>query len=186
MLLSREISKWQNFHMEGLAELNVSSLAVRKYFVFQKNTHSIQLDLLNSGLMGNEPTPLATIKVDSVLTIDSKYHDLIQAMFIRSGMGRMNLSPYLDFDALLQERKTEIITTHMTTIHDYDFKFNGKMQLIQVVSHDKNQNMQIQYKKDQPELIIVDMKKMARIRLQVEQFVNTSCCGSSDTTQQNE
>jgi hypothetical protein len=176
--LEKEITKWQSFHMEGIAEVDVSSFAVRKYFICQKYSHSLQLDLVNSGLMGAEPTPLVSIKVDSLLTIDSQYQEMIQSMFIRSGLKQMNLYQYLDFNAMFKDKKLEIINTGKTTVGNFEFQFQKNMQLTQIISRDKKQKISIQYRKDEPSIITIDISKLAKIRLQVEQFVNTSCCDS--------
>jgi hypothetical protein len=183
--VENEINKWQSFHMEGMAEVNVSSFAIRKYFICQKYTHSLQFDMVDTGLLGAEPAPLVTIKVDSLLTIDSPYHEVIQRMFAKIGMKQMNLSPYLDFKTLFKDKIPGIVSTQQTIIGNYEFKFNKKMQLIQILSQDKNQNITVQYRKNQPNLIVADIKKLAKVRMQVEQFVNTSCCDSLMNLPQN-
>lgn len=176
--LEKEISRWQSFHMEGMAEINVNSFVIRKYFVCQKYSHSLQFDLVNSGLLGAEPAPLVHIQVDSMMTIDSPYKDMIQAMFKRTGLKQMDLSRYLDFKTIFNDKTSEIINTGKTTLGSYDFQFKKNMQLEQIVSHDQKQTITFEYRHGAPSLIIADITKLAKIRMQVEQFVDTSCCDS--------
>lgn len=184
--LEKEINKWQSFHMEGMAEINISSFAVRRYFICQKYSHSLQFDLVNTGLLGAEPAPLVTIKVDTLLTIDSPYQEMVQDVLARLGLKQVDYTRYLDFKELLKDKKAEIIGTRKTTIENYDLIFNKKMQIIQITSHNQKQNVTVQYRKSEPKLVTVDIRKLAKIRLQVEQFVNTSCCDTLMNLPQNQ
>jgi hypothetical protein len=177
-MLENEVSKWQSFHMEGIAEIDVSSFAVRKYFICQKYSHSLQFDMVNSGLAGADPKPLVSIKIDSLLTIDSPYQEMIQSMFIRTGLKQMNLSQYLDFNRIFKDKMPEILSTGKTVVGNFEFRFAKNMKLSQIISHDKKQNITIQYRKENPNIIIVDISKLAKIRMQVEQFIDTTCCDS--------
>ncbi len=179
--LENEINKWQSFHMEGMAEISISSFVIRKYFICQKYTHSVQFDLVNSGLLGAEPAPFVSIKVDSLLTIESPYRDMIQSMFNRSGFKQSNLSHYLDFKTVLKDKMPEIVSTGKTTIGTFEFRFFKNMQLSQIISQDKKQNIMIQYRNNEPSVINIEINKLGNIRMQVEQFVNTSCCDSLAT-----
>jgi hypothetical protein len=176
--LEKELNKWQSFHMEGLAEINISSFVVRKYFICQKNSNFLQFDLVNSGLMGAEPAPLVSVKIDSLLTIDSPYQEMVQAMFNRMGLRHMNLKQYLDFNMMFKDKIPEIMNTGQTSIGNFEIKFDKNMQLKQIISKDHKQNITFQYRNGEPTQIIANITKLAKINLQVEQFVNTSCCDS--------
>jgi hypothetical protein len=176
--LEKELNKWQSFHMEGIAEIQASAFSIRKYYVVQKYSKSIQLDIVNSGLMGAQPTPLLSVKVDSTLTIESPYQDMIQAMFKRSGLNRVNLQKYLDFKSIFRDSYPEIISTGKTTLGNFEFKFTKDMMLYQIISKDKKQKIDIIYRDGKPHIINIEMDKLANIQMQVEQFVNTTCCDS--------
>jgi hypothetical protein len=116
------------------------------------------------------------MRLDSLLTINSPKYPAAEALARRAGLFDTDLTIYLDFTKLLQDKLPEIIQTGRTTKNKLVFVFNKRMQLTDIHSLDEKQQIRISYRKDEPSEILFKINKLGEIRLQVEQFMSTACC----------
>jgi hypothetical protein len=129
-LVRANLSYLNNFKSEGILEVAIKGFSLKKEFVLKKNSDSIRLDVIDSGIMSLLPSPFATFyaKDKILLTNYNKgfFPDLV--------MDEFPLKEFLDFDKLPQGIIDEIVTNRKFTIAIIQFEFDElyRMQKILV------------------------------------------------------
>ncbi len=64
-LLRKEIQRWQNFQIDGIAEINYKAYRFRKDIRILKSEKSVRIVLFNTGIFGLSPSPFLNFYADS-------------------------------------------------------------------------------------------------------------------------
>jgi len=79
-LLRDKVTKWNQFRIDGVLEINIKQFQVRKTAIIRKNDEAIRMDLIDSGLLNIRPVPFLTVYYDSVLVVYSETIPLLEDM----------------------------------------------------------------------------------------------------------
>jgi Asp-tRNA(Asn)/Glu-tRNA(Gln) amidotransferase C subunit len=143
-LLYREFKRWQEFQMEGIAELQYKEFSIRKSFVFSKNREALRFDVLDGGLFGLSGGTLS-IYADSTGLLDAIVMN--QELSMDNPQSINQLFKYLnsielsDIEPLLKD----IDSKNEFTKDKVKFVFNNQMRLIQISSEDLGLRVDISY-----------------------------------------
>ncbi len=128
LLAHDELSRWQSFKMEGLAEVQFKMFVFRKNFVVSKNKEAMRFDMLDSGVFGMGASNIS-VYMDSTMQIyglwgrnslEIEAPDLLQSMYQwTNNLEIDDLDPYLN----------DILEKNEFTKDGVRFVFNEQMRL---------------------------------------------------------
>ncbi len=144
-LLLEHLQGWQNFKLEGIAEITFGQFRLRRSIHILRNRELLNVSLLESGLFGLRPTPMFSIEIDSTLTISLPKE-------LRETLGDIpEESELLDIDKInslitsLEVRKDHILKKGRVTIKQAEFVFTDKMQFDHVTLQDGDRVFRIDF-----------------------------------------
>ncbi len=146
-LLLKNTNKWSNFSLEGIANINYKQLTFRKMILIKKNNDSFLANIIDSGVMGMNPTPFASIKIDSSLTVSMMGNS--QKIPISSQL----ISSYFNSDFVMKHQN-EIIKNLEYQTEQVSIYWNEEMQVIRISSQDILAKMNYDFKGDLAKLDI--------------------------------
>ncbi len=119
-LLQNEIEKWNQFHIEGIIEINYKDFVFRKHFSAQKNSKTFRIDIIDSALFGFNPTPFISLYVDSLLYIKKFPEFELEKNTLPVSFSNLDLEKQF-FDAYKHLKDNQI------KLSDYSLHFNEFM-----------------------------------------------------------
>lgn len=143
-LLYQELKRWQEFQMEGIAELQYKEFSIRKSFVFSKNKEAMRFDVLDSGLFGLSGGTLSVYsdQSDTLRAIMMNQEINIEKPQSMNELFRfMNTFELSDADSLLKE----VNARNEFTKDKIRFVFNNQMRLTQISAEDLTLRVDISY-----------------------------------------
>ncbi len=136
-LLLNHLQNWQNFRLEGIAEISVNHLRLRKNIHIVRNEEVFKLSIIESGIFGLRPAPLLSIVVDSTLTVSSpeEMHKMLGELPADSDL--LNIEDINNIITTLKENRDLILRDGRVKINQTEFVFNDKMQFDRISTKDK-------------------------------------------------
>ncbi len=127
-LLRTEMLRWQNFKIDGIAEINYKSLRFRKDIQILKNTGSLRITLFDSGIFGLIPSPYFNLYADS---------SQVTIKFMGKKSDYSFLNKKIDFSSFLSLRLSkknieEIINSGKLSLKKSTIFFNRKMRITRI------------------------------------------------------
>ncbi len=125
--LQKNISIWEQFHWEGIIQVQSSAFAMRKYFVLSKNKEAMRLDILDSGIIGLTAQPLVSLYIKDSIILNAPSVKQLEGIdpnwfFPKNAIGRL-----VHFSDSLLSKQEEILSSHKfksgKTIFQYDKKY---------------------------------------------------------------
>ena len=126
-LLINNVKIYSNFKLEGVANINYKQFVFRKMIFMERDEKQISLNLLDSGVLGMNPTPFASVKIDSIITAT------LFGKTEKLPFSNQKISEYLSTDFILENSK-EISKNLEYKRDNICLKWNEKMQIIQISS----------------------------------------------------
>ena len=126
-LLIENFAKYQNFKLEGVASINYKQFVFRKMIFMERDEKIISINMLDSGVMGMNPAPFASVNIDSVITV---------SMFGKTEtlpFSNQRITAYLTTTFILENAKS--ISENLEYKRDnICINWNDKMQITQINS----------------------------------------------------
>lgn len=149
-MLLNHLQGWQAFSLDGIVEITLSPLRLRKNIRVSKTEESLNISIFDSGIFGMRPTPLLSIVVDTTLTMNLP-PDLQKMMDdTPSETDLLTIDKINGFINRLMSKKTVIVRDKKLQIDKTEFFFNDSMQIARVrMGGDENLiELLFQYRRD--------------------------------------
>jgi hypothetical protein len=128
-VLRAEIAKWQNFRADGVIQVSNQGLSMRKFFVLNKTSGAIRLDVLDGGVFGLSPTPLISAYLGEQFVFQAPTLQKLESMVPDSLDQAFSLSLLSDPDSLVSLYGDEIIATRKLLSDNIELGFSDKLRL---------------------------------------------------------
>ena len=152
-LLKSEILRWQNYRIDGIAEINYKSFRFRKDIQILKNEKSLRITLFDSGIFGLSPSPFFNLYADSTIVTTT-------FMGKKSDYSRLNkninLSSFLTID-LSRKNIEDIINIGKLHRGQSTIFFNQEMRITKIKLGCYNVEVDFNYSSEK--LISIKFKK---------------------------
>lgn len=164
-LVRANLAYLNKFKSEGVLEVSLKGLSLKKEFVLKKNQNSLRLDVLDSGIFGLLPSPFATLyaKDEIIITNYNKgfFSDLV--------LDKFPLKEFLDFDKLPQGIINEIVKNRNFSIAVLQFEFDEQYRMNKIIM---NKDL-ISFKYSGKDLIRVELKSTkADVNVDFDRFIS--------------
>ncbi|MBI9031532.1 hypothetical protein JEZ13_05985 [bacterium] len=129
-----------NFNSRGVVDISVKGFSLKKEFFLKKNSKSLRLDILDSGIMSLLPSPFASLYVEDKILVTNYnkgfFPDLVSEQF--------PVNQFLDLEKLPQGIIDEIIKNRKFTIAIIQFEFDEKYRLHQIIMNENKTTFEYQ------------------------------------------
>lgn len=132
MKLRAEMLRWQSFRSEGIVEANYMGLALRKFYVAQKNDSELRLDVLDGGIMGGSGSPLLTFYKGEYIAIKSPMMPQLEHLNLDRFFPEETFDKFNSLGPLVDEHKDTILRNGCTVIDSVRVDFTKQLQLSRV------------------------------------------------------
>ena len=142
--VNEEFKRWQNFQMEGIAQVEYKIFVFRKNFVIQKSKTALRLDLLDSGIFGLSGSNIS-VYVDSTLQIEGLWGNSTFGFEVPDAYKQVylwgNNAKIDDFEPYM----AELFDKNEFTKDGIRFIFNNSMRIKAIEASDKQVRLEFTY-----------------------------------------
>lgn len=128
--LNDNLISWEQFHWQGIIQVQSSAFTMRKYFVISKNKDAIRLDILDSGIMGLNAKPLVSLYLKDSIVLDAPAVKQLEGMDPNWFIPKATLQRFIHFSDSLFAMQQEIVSSLSAKSGDTVFTFDKKYRLI--------------------------------------------------------
>ena len=127
--LRKELERWTSFRSEGIVQANYMGLALRKFYVIQKDKGELRLDVVDGGALGMSSEPLLSFYKGEYMSLKSPMMPQLELL---------NLSKYFPekaFEAfsrpadMLAPYECEILAKRRVVVDSVKVEFTPQLQL---------------------------------------------------------
>ncbi|MDD3050205.1 MAG: hypothetical protein PHR06_03585 [Candidatus Cloacimonetes bacterium] len=154
--LRLNLKKWEEFRIDGIVEINVSSFQIRKTIVVRKNSQAIRADVIDSGLFGMRPSPIVSIYFDSLLVVKSPDYPFLENMADESLGKGTELLKIMDS---LREKEAEILSTYSTIVDSIKVEFDQDFDITSINRNRQIITIEYDFKKEPNKITFFNKRK---------------------------
>lgn len=156
LMLQNNLTKWEEFKLNGIVELNYKQFAFRKNIYINKKQQNIDLKVFDGGIFGMAPKPFLTAKMDSILWVSQQGGELKPF--------QIPIFPGIEFlqnPNLLLSYKDDIIKNGEILIDNKTFiQFSKNMVITNIENIDYSYKLSLKYNPELSQIIITENKKV--------------------------
>lgn len=172
-LLLEHLQSWQAFRMDGIIEINIGQIRLRKNIQLLKTDESFSITLFDSGIFGLRPSPFLNIAVDSTMTLSlpADIQELTDELPPESDL--LTIEKIKALFNTIEERKTEIVRDGNLVLNSTEFLFNENMQfeLIRLKEEDLEVQIRFHYRRDQLNSIVLHLQDDLFFEILVDRII---------------
>jgi hypothetical protein len=168
--LQTNLEQWSQFRWEGIIQVQMSAFSARKNFILSKNRDEMRLDVLDSGVMGLQAKPLATIYLKDKILVEAPTIKQLQDVDLNWFVPQGAVSSLVHFaDSLLANIQTILKDRKLTTANTA-YAFDKKHRLIKITSPELGMKAEIIYnRRNQPTKLLLDHDGDRIVELQINE-----------------
>jgi len=125
--LHRELLKWESFDSQGVVEISIMGLAMRKMFSAAKNQRQMRFDIFDGGIMGAGAKPLISLYLGDYITLKSPYMPMLEMLSLGDNIPVASLNLFGSADSLaakygqgiIKDKRVEIDSVAISFLPDY-------------------------------------------------------------------
>ncbi len=145
ILLKKNLEQWQQFKWQGIIQVQSSAFSMRKNFVLAKDSTSLRLDVLDSGIIGLQAKPFLILYLKDRIVIDAPEIEQLQGLDLNWFVPPGSIEKLMHFTDSLQLKQQEIISKRELKTANTIFSFDKKYRLSNIKSTDFNIEANIIY-----------------------------------------
>jgi len=174
-LLKNNLKQWEQFRWEGIIQVESSAFSMRKNFVMVKNKEEMRIDVLDSGVMGLQAKPLATIYVKDKIILEAPTIKQLAGVDPNWFVPKGAVANLINFTDSLLAKSEEIISKRKIEMASTSFVFDKKMRLSALKNQDVGMEILVNYnRRNQPTKVIIRHHdtKMAELQINEQKYDN--------------
>jgi hypothetical protein len=130
--LRNELLKWESFDSQGVVEISMMGLAMRKMFSAAKNRQELRFDIFDGGIMGAGAQPLISLYVGEYVSLKSPYMPMLELLNLGDSIPQRSLNLFGSADSLVSKFGKDIIADKKLEIESVTVSFLADYQLDKV------------------------------------------------------
>ena len=127
--LNKELDRWTSFRSEGIIQANYMGLALRKFYVIQKEKNEIRLDVVDGGALGMSAEPLMSFYKGSYLALKSPMMPQLELINLSKHFPDAAFKAFSEPIKLLAPYESEILAKRKVTVDSIKIEFTPQFQL---------------------------------------------------------
>ena len=143
--LIHHLEKWERFQLEGIAEISIDQFRLRKNVLINKNTESLNIALLDSGIFGLRPTPFLSIDIDTLFSISLPVGITDLAFDMPENDDFLTIGMINELFSTLKNNKTIIVRDGKLMLKQTEFIFNKDMQISHIHVTEEDTELMIRF-----------------------------------------
>ena len=168
--LQNNLKTWQQFRWEGIIQVQMEPFSARKNFVFARNQQEMRLDVLDSGVMGLQAKPLATLYLKDKILLDAPSIQQLADIDLNWFIPTDAVRSLVHFADSLKAHSQEILANRKVALGPITYNFDKKHRLVKISSPDFGMKAEIIYnRRNQPTKMLFDHEGERIVELQINQ-----------------
>lgn len=168
--LQTTLNTWKQFRWEGIIQVQMSAFSARKNFVLARNENELRLDVLDTGIMGLQAKPLATIYLKDNILVEAptiqQLADIDLNWFVPQGA----VKDFVHFTDSLQAHSKDILAKRRANTPNATYYFDKKFRLTKISSDDLSVKAEIIYnQRSKPTKLLLDHSGDRIVELQINE-----------------
>ena len=127
--LRKELERWTGFRSEGIVQANYMGLALRKFYVIQKDKDELRLDVVDGGIMGMSAEPLLSFYKGDYLALKSAMMPQLELLNLTNYFPQAAFRAFSEPAEYLAPYESEILAKRMVTVDSVKVEFTPQLQL---------------------------------------------------------
>lgn len=166
--LQDNLANWEQFRWEGIIQVQMSAFSARKNFILSKNRDEMRLDVLDSGVMGLQAKPIATIYLKDKILLEAPTIKQLQDIDLNWFVPQSAISSFVHFTDSLQANVQCILMNRKLTTAATTYTFDKKHRLVRISSPEFGMKADVVYnRRNQPTKLLLDHDGDRIVELQI-------------------
>lgn len=127
--LRKELERWTSFRSEGIVQANYMGLALRKFYVVQKDKDELRLDVVDGGIMGMSSGPLLSFYKGEYLALKSPMLPQLELLDLSRYFPSAAFKAFSEPAKMLAPYECEILAKRKVTVDSVKVEFTPRLQL---------------------------------------------------------
>lgn len=127
--LRKELERWTSFRSEGIVQANYMGLALRKFYLIQKDRGELRLDVVDGGALGLSSEPLLSFYKGDYLTLNSPMMPQLELLNLSKYFPDKAFEAFATPAALLAPYESEILAQGRVVVDSVKVEFTPQLQL---------------------------------------------------------
>lgn len=169
-LLQKNLEQWHQFKWQGIIQVQSSAFSMRKNFVLAKDSTSLRLDVLDSGIIGLQAKPFLILYLKDKIVIDAPTIEQLKGLDLNWFVPPGSIEKLMHFADSLQLKQQEIISNRKIITANTIFSFDKKYRLSNIKSTDFNIEANIIYnRRNYPTKLLIKLNGEQMAELQINE-----------------